>query len=414
MVACQHPPAASRGQLHIPGEFVVSRQNITLFIKSLLDIIPMRIMPLLKAACLSLMLSACVAPLLMMSPTSQLMWALLKPLVGFDPNEVNLFEQPLIKDRMTAILGPNYDTTMQLLKTANELQQEGPLFYVISRYAPVPDIAKQAGMVWNSQTNQMSVLLQKGDGSTQTFGENLAATAPVWPSAMQGWQSNPITQAAATLSGAGSNAILGTVVNGTQGSVTDALSQQAGKTIADTAKQGVNSVATSTSQAATKAVTTQAKQVTGSAAATVSQEATKAVTTQAKQATGSAAATVSQEATKAITTQAKQTTSSSAVTVNQEATKAITTQAKQATSSAAATVSQEATKAVTTQAKQATSSAAATKAVTTQTKQATRSAAATVSQEATKALSSATAPLSDEAQTEARTQAEAELEALFK
>ncbi len=414
MVACQRPPAASRGQLHIPGEFVVSRQNITLFIKSLLDIIPMRIMPLLKAACLSLMLSACVAPLLMMSPTSQLMWALLKPLVGFDPNEVNLFEQPLIKDRMTAILGPNYDTTMQLLKTANELQQEGPLFYVISRYAPVPDIAKQAGMVWNSQTNQMSVLLQKGDGSTQTFGENLAATAPVWPSAMQGWQSNPITQAAATLSGAGSNAILGTVVNGTQGSVTDALSQQAGKTIADTAKQGVNSVATSTSQAATKAVTTQAKQVTGSAAATVSQEATKAVTTQAKQATGSAAATVSQEATKAITTQAKQTTSSSAVTVNQEATKAITTQAKQATSSAAATVSQEATKAVTTQAKQATSSAAATKAVTTQTKQATRSAAATVSQEATKALSSATAPLSDEAQTEARTQAEAELEALFK
>ncbi|MGY3877251.1 hypothetical protein ACW5WK_07365 [Aeromonas enteropelogenes] len=357
----------------------------------------MRIMPLLKAACLSLMLSACVAPLLMMSPTSQLMWALLKPLVGFDPNEVNLFEQPLIKDRMTAILGPNYDTTMQLLKTANELQQEGPLFYVISRYAPVPDIAKQAGMVWNSQTNQMSVLLQKGDGSTQTFGENLAATAPVWPSAMQSWQSNPITQAAATLSGAGSNAILGTVVNGTQGSVTDALSQQAGKTIADTAKQGVNSVATSTSQAATKAVTTQAKQVTGSAAATVSQEATKAVTTQAKQATGSAAATVSQEATKAITTQAKQTTSSSAVTVNQEAAKAVTTQAKQATSSAAATVSQEATKAVTTQAKQATSSAAA-----------------TVSQEAAKAVSSATAPLSDEAQTEARTQAEAELEALFK
>ncbi len=87
----------------------------------------MRIMPLLKAACLSLMLSACVAPLLMMSPTSQLMWALLKPLVGFDPNEANLFEQPLIKDRMTAMLGPNYDSTMQLLKTANELQQEGPL-----------------------------------------------------------------------------------------------------------------------------------------------------------------------------------------------------------------------------------------------------------------------------------------------
>ncbi|MGL6149703.1 MAG: hypothetical protein ACRC1N_00650, partial [Aeromonas sobria] len=163
----------------------------------------MRIMPLLQAACLSLMLSACVAPLLLMSPTSQLMWALLKPLVGFDPNEVNLFEQPLIKDRMTAILGPNYDSTMQLLKTADKLQQEGPLFYVLSEYAPVPDIAKQAGMVWNSQTNQMSVLLQKGDGTTQTFGENLAAATPIWPTAMQGWQTptSQLTPAANALTG---------------------------------------------------------------------------------------------------------------------------------------------------------------------------------------------------------------------
>ena len=145
----------------------------------------MRIMPLLKAACLSLMLSACVAPLLMMSPTSQLMWALLKPLVGFDPNEANLFEQPLIKDRMTAMLGPNYESTMQLLKTADELQQEGPLFYVVSRYAPVPDVAKQAGMVWNADTNQLAVMVQKGDGATQVFGENLTAATPTWPSAKQ-------------------------------------------------------------------------------------------------------------------------------------------------------------------------------------------------------------------------------------
>lgn len=163
----------------------------------------MRIMPLLQAACLSLMLSACVAPLLMMSPTSQLMWALLKPLVGFDPNEVNLFEQPLIKDRMTAILGPNYDSTMQLLKTADKLQQEGPLFYVVSEYAPVPDIAKQAGMVWNSQTNQMSVLLQKGDGTTLTFGENLAGTAPTLANRHAGLAdpTNQLTPAANALTG---------------------------------------------------------------------------------------------------------------------------------------------------------------------------------------------------------------------
>ncbi len=229
----------------------------------------MRIMPLLKAACLSLMLSACVAPLLMMSPTSQLMWALLKPLVGFDPNEVNLFEQPLIKDRMTAILGPNYDSTMQLLKTANELQQEGPLFYVVSRYAPVPDVAKQAGMVWNSQTNQMSVLLQKGDGTTQTFGENLASTAPTWPTAMQGWQppSSQLIPVTGSLTDSASQVI--------SGAATKATGQ---------ATQAVNQRATDLTRSATTAVATSAKQAVSSATATVTQEATQAVAAPTQQA----------------------------------------------------------------------------------------------------------------------------------
>ena len=35
------------------------------------------------------------------------MWALLKPLVGLDPNDVGLFEQPLIKNRMQELLGKN-------------------------------------------------------------------------------------------------------------------------------------------------------------------------------------------------------------------------------------------------------------------------------------------------------------------
>ncbi|MGL6567542.1 hypothetical protein ACSZN4_18960, partial [Aeromonas dhakensis] len=234
----------------------------------------MRIMPLLQAACLSLMLSACVAPLLMMSPTSQLMWALLKPLVGFDPNQANLFEQPLIKDRMTAILGPNYDSTMQLLKTANELQQEGPLFYVVSRYAPMPEVAKQAGMVWNSQTNQMSVMLLKGDGTPQVFGENLAASAPSWPGEMQNWQAqgNP---AASALSGATNN-LSGAATGGSLfGSVLGSLQQGASKTMADTTQQVVNGAATSAQQQAGKAAS--------SATATVQQQATKAVTEPAKQ-----------------------------------------------------------------------------------------------------------------------------------
>mgnify|MGYP000184407424 CR=1 FL=1 len=239
----------------------------------------MRIMPLLKAACLSLMLSACVAPLLMMSPTSQLMWALLKPLVGFDPNEANLFEQPLIKDRMTAMLGPNYESTMQLLKTADELQQEGPLFYVVSRYAPVPDVAKQAGMVWNADTNQLAVMVQKGDGATQVFGENLTAATPTWPSAMQGWQSQA-TPAATALTGAGQgltgagSSLLGTMMGG--------LQQSASKALSDSTRQVIGSAATTAQQQATKAVSDSAKQAvssatTISAATSTQQQAAKAV-----------------------------------------------------------------------------------------------------------------------------------------
>ncbi|MFQ1593431.1 hypothetical protein ACK4A3_05695 [Aeromonas veronii] len=263
-------------------------------------------MPLLQAACLSLMLSACVAPLLMMSPTSQLMWALLKPLVGFDPNEVNLFEQPLIKDRMTAILGPNYDSTMQLLKTADKLQQEGPLFYVVSEYAPVPDIAKQAGMVWNSQTNQMSVLLQKGDGTTLTFGENLAGTAPTWPTAMQSWQTptSQLTPAANALSGAATSqsgtspfslgSALGTVTRGVTDSLTNSASQAISGAAANAtgqATQTVSQSATDLTRSATTAVTAPAKQAVSSTAATVTQEATKAVAEPARQAVSAASHT---------------------------------------------------------------------------------------------------------------------------
>ena len=274
----------------------------------------MRIMPLLKAACLSLMLSACVAPLLMMSPTSQLMWALLKPLVGFDPNEANLFEQPLIKDRMTAMLGPNYDNTMQLLKTANELQQEGPLFYVVSRYAPVPDVAKQAGMVWNADTNQLSVMLQKGDGATQVFGENLTAATPTWPSAMQEWQAGNPT--ATALSGVGQamtgsgTSLLGNMVGSLQQSATQAISSSASQAVngaTSAATQQVNKSVTSTLQQANQAVTDSAKRaVSGSAtqaassATTAQQQASKAVNASAKQAASSATTTVQQQANKTV------------------------------------------------------------------------------------------------------------------
>ena len=282
----------------------------------------MRIMPLLQAACLSLMLSACVAPLLMMSPTSQLMWALLKPLVGFDPNEANLFEQPIIKDRMTSILGPNYDSTMQLLKTANELQQEGPLFYVVSRYAPMPDVAKQAGMVWNSQTNQMSVMLLKGDGTPQVFGENLAAATPSWPTEMQGWQAQ--AKPAATALSSANTALTDTnkVLTGAAattsvlGNVLGSIQQGASKTMADTTKQVVDSATASAQQQANKAVADTTKQVVSNATATAQQQANKAVAEPAKQAVSSATASAQQQANKAVAESTKQAMSSSKATLD--------------------------------------------------------------------------------------------------
>ncbi|WP_211284252.1 hypothetical protein [Oceanimonas doudoroffii] len=159
----------------------------------------MRLSVLLKAALLSLSLSACVAPLLTMGP-GQLMWAMLKPMVGLDPNTTNLFEQPVIKTRMTSLLGPHYDTTVSLLRTAGELQQEGPLFYLVSRTAEQTG-ADKAGLVWNADSNQMSVLLSAND-QTRVFSESHTGKAAVWPDEMQGWLTKAAQQPAPPLGGA--------------------------------------------------------------------------------------------------------------------------------------------------------------------------------------------------------------------
>ncbi len=148
---------------------------------------------------LILMLNACAAPLLLMSPQGQLMWALFKPLVGLDPNDMGLFEQPLIKDRMQALLGSQYENTMQVLSTATEIQQQGPLFYVIANHSPIPEFAEEAGLVWNADTNQLAIMLVTG-GSPQIIaeqlvdkkmaifgGEQVAGLAPIWPSELMGF-----------------------------------------------------------------------------------------------------------------------------------------------------------------------------------------------------------------------------------
>lgn len=151
----------------------------------------MRTTKLAAIAFTCLFLTACVSSLLIGNQLqSKLMWSFLKPLVGFDPNEVNLFETPMVKDRMTAILGDKYEPTIKLLRTAQEIQQEGALFYVASRYAPpqVQAITDKAAMVWNADTNQMAVMLIK-DGTPEIFSEQVEdakeAITPVLPKQLQ-------------------------------------------------------------------------------------------------------------------------------------------------------------------------------------------------------------------------------------
>lgn len=155
------------------------------------DRCPMRATQLISISLMCIFLSACVSSLLIGNQLqSKLMWSLLKPLVGFDPNEVNLFEAPMIKNRMTSLLGDKYEPTMKLLRTAQSIQQEGALFYVASRFAPEPvkNITDKAAMVWNADTNQMAVLLIK-DGTAEIISEQIEgskqAITPVLPIELQ-------------------------------------------------------------------------------------------------------------------------------------------------------------------------------------------------------------------------------------
>lgn len=126
-------------------------------------------------------LSGCFAPMLAMGP-SQLMWGFIKPFVGLDPSSSQLFEQPMIKNRMTALLGEDYPDTLALLRTAPALKQEGTLFYLAS---PVENGETQAaGLVWNAQTNKMSALVSDGK-ATQLFTEPNSTVPVIWPKSLQ-------------------------------------------------------------------------------------------------------------------------------------------------------------------------------------------------------------------------------------
>ena len=152
----------------------------------------MRFFKWLAVLASALVLTGCVSSLLVGNQMqSKLMWAFLTPLVGFNPNEINFFEAPIIKDRMTALLGDKYEPAMKLLRTANEIQNEGALYYVLSHYAPpqAQAVVDTAGLVWNADTNQMAVMLIK-DGSPEIVAEQakvaaVQALVPALPTEMQ-------------------------------------------------------------------------------------------------------------------------------------------------------------------------------------------------------------------------------------
>jgi hypothetical protein len=151
-----------------------------------------RVSNVLLVVSLAALLSACLGGLIASAGT-QVMLAILKPMVGLDPNSNGLFQQPIIKNRMQSFLGDYYDPTMQLLRTADKVQEEGPLFYVVSRYTPIPQIAEKAGFVWNSDTNQMAVMLISGGSTTviaerlikQQANQQMAKVVPQWPTELQ-------------------------------------------------------------------------------------------------------------------------------------------------------------------------------------------------------------------------------------
>lgn len=201
----------------------------------------MRIVKALAFTALCALLVGCATSLIVGNQVErQLMGALLKPLVGFDPNDVDLFEIPLVKNRMTTLLGENYEPTMTLLRTAQSIQKEGALYYVASRYAPseVKQLADQAAMVWNADTNQMAVMLIHND-LPAVYAEKVAdikqAVLPPLPSELQARYDQAIA-----IKDALEEKQQG--VLGLKSTVTGALEARRDQLIDDTAKKAANTL----------------------------------------------------------------------------------------------------------------------------------------------------------------------------
>jgi hypothetical protein len=123
---------------------------------------------------------------------SAVLGALFESVLGFNPNDVKLLENPAVKSRMQSMLGSKYEPTVALLREAQKIQRDGAAYYLLAKAAPTitNTIAKQtgmsqeqtnaalalannAGLSWDSNLNKFSVLLVQ-DGVPQLFSEPTA------------------------------------------------------------------------------------------------------------------------------------------------------------------------------------------------------------------------------------------------
>ncbi|MDZ7924232.1 MAG: hypothetical protein U5M23_09240 [Marinagarivorans sp.] len=135
------------------------------------------------------LLTGCTSLIVGNRMQSAILGALFESVLGFNPNDVKILENPAVKSRMQAMLGDKYDVTVSLLREAQKIQRDGAAYYILAKTAPVITktiaektglsqettgaalaLVNNAGMSWDSNLNQFSVLLVE-DGVPKVFSE---------------------------------------------------------------------------------------------------------------------------------------------------------------------------------------------------------------------------------------------------
>ncbi len=178
----------------------------------------MRLRRLLVVVLIIGLLTGCTSLIFGNRMQSAILGALFESALGFNPNDVQILENPAIKSRMQSMLGDKYDVTVTLLREAQKIQRDGAAYYILAKAAPVVTktiaekagvsqettgaalaLVNNAGLSWDSNLNQFSVLLvedgvpkvfseavgQGKDAVGEAIAENTTALLPVLPKEMQ-------------------------------------------------------------------------------------------------------------------------------------------------------------------------------------------------------------------------------------